>query len=34
MWELCCILKEIRDVLKEILEAMKTTTNKRRNETK
>ncbi len=31
MWELCCILKEIRDVLKEILEAMKP---KRRNETK
>lgn len=33
MWELCCILKEIRDVLKEILENMKPT-NKRRNETK
>lgn len=31
MWELCCILKEIRDVLKEILETMKP---KRRNETK
>lgn len=31
MWELCCILKEIRDVLKEILENMKP---KRRNETK